>query len=193
MSERQPELPYFDPAFEGPYPEEAPFTIGELEEIYPTANAKSKEDEAFREKAKQATFELQQGRAGYRALWNHIKEVSLADLKKNYGRLKVEFDLWKAESDAQPYIPDMVRELKDSGHAYISEGALVVDVKEETDQKEIPPCMILKSDNATLYSTTDLATLVERRKLFDPDRIIYVVDKRQGMHFEQVFPHPRLL
>ncbi|MBR2737667.1 MAG: arginine--tRNA ligase [Lachnospiraceae bacterium] len=187
MSERQPELPYFDPAFEGPYPEEAPFTIGELEEIYPTANAKSKEDEAFREKAKQATFELQQGRAGYRALWNHIKEVSLADLKKNYGRLKVEFDLWKAESDAQPYIPDMVRELKDSGHAYISEGALVVDVKEETDQKEIPPCMILKSDNATLYSTTDLATLVERRKLFDPDRIIYVVDKRQGMHFEQVF------
>ena len=187
LQERQPELPYFDPAFDGSYPEEAPFTIGELEEIYPTANAKSKNDEEFREKAKQATFELQQGRRGYRALWEHIKNVSVTDLKKNYGRLNVDFDLWKAESDAQPYIPDMVQRLKDEGFAHISEGALVVDVKEETDTKEIPPCMILKSDNATLYSTTDLATLVERRKLYDPDRVIYVVDKRQSMHFEQVF------
>ena len=184
---RQPDLVYFDESYEGEYPAEAPFTISELEEIYPCANAKSKEDEAFREEAKNATFELQNGRRGYLALWNHILNVSVTDLKRNYDNLNVTFDLWKKESDAQPYIPDMVKYLKDEGYAHISQGALVVDVAEPDDTKEIPPCMILKSDGATLYNTTDLATLVERRKLFDPDRIIYVVDKRQGLYFEQVF------
>lgn len=187
LKSRQPELVYFDEAFEGEYPKEPPFTISELEEIYPAANKKSKEDEGFREEAKQATYHLQNNKRGYVALWNHILNVSIEDLKKNYGRLNVEFDLWKKESDAQPYIPDMVKYLKEEGYAYISEGALVVDVKEETDTKEIPPCMILKSDGATLYNTTDLATIVERRKLFDPDRIIYIVDKRQDLYFEQVF------
>ena len=188
---RQPELVYFDEAFEGEYPVEAPFTISELEEIYPCANAKSKVDEAFREEAKTATFELQTGRHGYMALWNHILNVSVTDLKRNYDNLNVEFDLWKKESDAQPYIPDMVQYLKDEGYAHISQGALVVDVQEETDTKEIPPCMILKSDGATLYNTTDLATLVERRKLFDPNHVIYVVDKRQGLYFEQVFRYAK--
>lgn len=187
LKERQPELVYFEEGYEGEYPKEAPFTISELEEIYPHANAKSKEDEAFKEAAKTATFELQNGRRGYLALWHHILNVSMADLKRNYDNLNVTFDLWKKESDAQPYIPDMVKYLKDEGYAHISQGALVVDVQEETDTKEVPPCMILKSDGATLYNTTDLATLVERRKLFDPDHIIYVVDKRQGLYFEQVF------
>lgn len=183
----QPNLPYFDDSFDGDYPKEPPFTISELEEIYPAANAKSKEDDAFREEAKSTTFLLQNGHKGYMALWTHILNVSINDLKKNYDSLNVFFELWKKESDAQPYIPDMVKYLKDEGYAYISDGALVVDVKEETDTKEIPPCMILKSDGATLYNTTDLATIVERMKLFHPNRIIYVVDKRQELYFEQVF------
>ncbi|KIR01845.1 Arginyl-tRNA synthetase [Lachnospiraceae bacterium TWA4] len=184
---RHPELCYFDDSFTGPYPEEAPFTISELEEIYPTASAKSKVDEEYAKRAHDVTAFLQQGKPGYRALWQHILNVSIADLKKNYSFLNVEFDLWKKESDAQPYIPDMIKSLKDQGLAYESEGALVVDVKEETDTKEVPPCIIVKSDGATLYSTTDLATLVEREKLFKPDSVLYVVDKRQEMHFNQVF------
>ena len=187
LRNRKPELPYFDEAYEGEYPEEAPFTIAELEEIYPTASARSKEDEVYKEEAMQATYELQHGRRGYQALLQHILNVSVTDLKRNYANLNVEFDLWKGESDAQPYIPAMVQEMKDRGYAYESDGALVVDVKEDTDTKEVPPCMILKSDGASLYTTTDLATLVERRKLYDPDQVIYVVDKRQEMHFIQVF------
>ncbi len=187
VKERQPELCYFDESYTDEYPEEAPFTIGELEEIYPCASGKSKVDPDFAKKAHDATVKLQQGNRGYTAIWNHILNISIADLKKNYENLNVEFDLWKKESDAQPYIPDMVQMLKDKGLAYVSEGALVVDVKEETDKKEIPPCLIMKSDGASLYQTTDLATIVEREKLFHPDRIIYVVDKRQEMHFTQVF------
>ena len=184
---RKPELVYFDEEYTGEYPQEAPFTISELEEIYPTASARSKTDEAYKEEAMQATYLVQHGHRGYQAVLKHILNVSVADLKKNYASLNVEFELWKGESDAQPYIPDLVAELKEKGYAYESEGALVVDVKEETDTKEIPPCMILKSDGASLYTTTDLATLVERKKLFDPDAVIYVVDKRQEMHFVQVF------
>ena len=184
---RKPELPYFDESFTGEYPEEAPFTISELEEIYPTASARSKEDEDYKKEAMQATYLVQHGHRGYQALLKHIMDVSVADLRRNYENLNVSFDLWKGESDAQPYIPGMVEKMKADGFAYESDGALVVDVKEETDTKEVPPCMILKSDGASLYTTTDLATLVERRKLFDPDEVIYVVDKRQEMHFIQVF------
>ena len=184
---RQPELVYFDENFEGEYPKEAPFTISELEEIYPTASKKSKEDEAYKEAAMQATYELQNGRTGYQALLSHILNVSVTDLKKNYENLNVSFELWKGESDAQPYIPAMVQKMKDDGFAYVSDGALVVDVKEDTDTKEIPPCMILKSDGASLYNTTDLATIVWREEDYDPDEIIYVVDKRQELHFVQVF------
>ncbi|MFI3170863.1 MAG: arginine--tRNA ligase, partial [Eubacteriales bacterium] len=162
LQERKPELVYFDDAFEGEYPEEAPFTISELEEIYPTASGKSKNDVEFKEKAMAATFALQNGHRGYTAIWNHIIKVSVTDLKKNYGTLDVDFDLWKGESDAQPYIDGLVSLLKETGLARMDQGALVVDVQEETDTKEIPPCMILKSDGASLYGTTDLATLIER-------------------------------
>ena len=187
LKKRQPDLPYFDDNFTGEYPKEAPFTISELEEIYPCASGKSKEDEAYRNEALEATHLLQQGKPGYMALWNHIMNVSVTDLKRNYANLNVDFDLWKKESDAQPYIPDMVQQMKDQGFAYEDQGALVVDVKEESDTKEIPPCMLLKSDGASLYTTTDLATIVERMKLFQPDEILYVVDKRQELHFIQVF------
>ncbi len=184
---RKPELVYFQDDYEGEYPKDAPFTISELEDIYPTASAKSKEDEAYKEAAMQATYELQHGRKGYQALLSHILNVSVSDLKRNYENLNVSFELWKGESDAQPYIPDMVQKMKDDGFAHLSEGALVVDVKEDSDTKEIPPCMILKSDGASLYNTTDLATLVWRMQDYRPDEIIYVVDKRQELYFTQVF------
>ena len=191
LRDRQPDLPYFDPNFEGEYPQEAPFTIGELEEIYPAASAKSKEDtdegRAFKERAQTATFKLQNGYAPYRAIWRHIMNVSLADLKKNYDSLDVHFDLWKGESDAQPYIPGLIDDLIQKGLAYESQGALVVDIGEETDAKELPPCIIRKSDGAALYATSDLATIVEREQDFHPDHYVYVVDKRQELHFTQVF------
>ena len=187
MKERRPDLPYFAEGQEVTYPAEAPFTISELEEIYPAASARSKEDEAYKAKAMEATHLLQTGHPGYTALWEKIMEISVADLKRNYQKLDVTFDLWKAESDAQPYIPEMVAYLKDGGYAHYDQGALVIDVAEETDTKTIPPCMVLKSDGASLYNTTDLATIVERMKLYKPDQIIYVVDKRQGLYFTQVF------
>ena len=187
LKHRKPELVYFDDTSEGEYPKEAPFTISELEEIYPCASGKSKEDETYRYEALEATHLLQQGKPGYMALWNHIMNVSVTDLKRNYDKLNVSFDLWKKESDAQPYIQGMVEEMKEKGFAYVDQGALVVDVKEENATKEIPPCMLLKSDGASLYTTTDLAPIVERMKLFNPDEILYVVDKRQELHFIQVF------
>lgn len=187
LQERHPEMVYFDDSYAGEYPAEPPFTISELEEIYPTASGRSKEDASYKEKAMDATFKLQSGVRGYRALWQHIISVSVADLKKNYHNLNVDFDLWKGESDVHDLIPEMVDYMKKEGYAHLSEGALVVDVKEETDTKEIPPCMILKSDGASLYNTTDLATIMERMSEMNPDEIIYVVDKRQDLYFEQVF------
>lgn len=192
LKERKPDLVYFDHEYTGGYPKEAPFTISELEEIYPCASGKAKVDEEFAKRAHDATVMLQNKDRGYTAIWNHILKVSIEDLQKNYSKLDVHFDLWKKESDAQPYIPDMVQMLKDKGLAYISNGALVVDVAKPEDTKEVPPCIILKSDGASLYQTTDLATIVEREKLFKPNRIIYVVDKRQEMHFTQVFRVSRL-
>ena len=187
LMERFPELPYFDESYEGDYPEESPFTISELEEIYPTASARSKEDKEYKERAMEATFKLQNGVRGYRAIWKHIIKVSVEDLKKNYKNLNVSFDLWNGESDVHEIIPSMVAYMLEHEYAYKSDGALVVDVVEETDTREIPPCMILKSDGATLYNTTDLATIMERMETMNPDEIIYVVDKRQELYFEQVF------
>ena len=183
----QPDLCYFDENYTGEYPAEAPFTIGELEQIYPAASARSKVDPGFAKVAHDATFKLQNGVPGYMALWQHILNVSIEDLKKNYAKLNVSFDVWKKESDAQPYVEGMIADMKEKGFAHLSEGALVVDVKEETDAKEVPPCILLKSDGATLYATTDLATILEREKLFAPDEIVYYTDKRQEMHFVQVF------
>ena len=187
LHDRQPNLVYFDPDYTGEYPSEPPFTISELEDIYPAASAKSKVDAAFRERAQQATFKLQSGYAPYRAIWKHIMNVSLKDLKKNYGNLNVSFDLWKGESDAQPYIPGLIEDLQKKGLAYESDGALVVDIAQEGDAKEYPPCIVRKSDGAALYATSDLATIIEREQDFHPDRYIYVVDKRQELHFIQVF------
>ena len=186
LSERQPELPYFDPDFTGEYPKEAPFTVTDLEEIYPTASAK-KADPEFSHKAHQATLELQQGRRGYRALWRHIMNVSVADLKKNYDNLDVHFEKWLGESDADPYIPPMVEDMKKRGIAVPSEGAWVIPVAEEGDKKEMPPCILVKSDGSSIYATTDLATLVQRMQDWHPDKVLYVTDKRQNLHFEQVF------
>ena len=187
LRERRPDLPYFDPDKTGGFPEEPPFTISELEEIYPTASAKSKVDEDFAKKAHEATYQLQHGQPGHAALWKHIMAVSVADLKKNYGKLDVSFDVWYGESDAEPYIPPMLEDLKARGLLVESDGALVMPVSEETDKKEVPPCILVKSDGATLYATTDLATMVQREQRFHPDKILYIVDKRQSLHFEQVF------
>lgn len=184
---RKPELVYFQEGYEGEFPAEAPFTMAELEEIYPYASNYSKEHEEYKEEARNNTFRLQKGDRGFMALWKHICNVSIEDLKKNYEKLNVEFELWNGESDVEDLIPEMVAYLKKEGYAYMSEGALVVDVKEESDTKEVPPCMILKSDGSSLYNTTDLATIVDRVKQYNPAAIKYVVDKRQGLYFEQVF------
>ncbi len=187
LKERKPDLVYFDDSYTGEYPAEPPFTISELEDLYPTASKKSKEDAEYKAKAMAVTQQMQSGVRGYRAIWQHILNVSIADLKVNYANLNVDFDLWKGESDVHDLIPDMVAYMKEEGYAHISEGALVVDVKEETDTKEIPPCMILKSDGASLYNTTDLATILERMNTYHPDAMIYLTDKRQELYFDQVF------
>ncbi len=187
LRDRKPELPYFDESFSGDYPKEPPFTISELEQIYPAASAKSKEDASFLERAHESTLKLQNGDSACTAIWNHIMSVSKADLKKNYDNLNVSFDLWKGESDAQPYIAGMIQDMLDKGLAYESQGATVVDIQEPTDTKELPPCIIRKSDGAALYATSDLATLVEREQDYHPDSYIYLADKRQELHFTQVF------
>ncbi len=186
LQERQPELPYFDPNFTGDYPAEAPFTLSDLEEIYPTASGK-KSDPAFAEKAHIATYELQQGRRGYRALWQHILNISVTDLRRIYNDLDVHFELWLGESDADPLIPSMIADLKDRGLAVQSEGAWVIPVAQESDKKEVPPMILVKSDGSAIYATTDLATLVQRTRDYHPHKVLYVTDKRQSLHFEQVF------
>ena len=187
LRERKPEVGYFQENYEGDYPDKAPFTIGELEDIYPSASAKSKKEESFKERAQQATLKLQGGYAPYVAIWKHIMAVSLADLKKNYGNLDVHFDLWKGESDAGPYIPWLIQDLQKKGLAQESQGALVVDITEDSDSKELPPCIVQKSDGAALYATTDLGTMLEREKLYAPKRYIYIADKRQELHYTQIF------
>ncbi len=187
LKKRMPDLPYFDPDFKGDYPEDAPFTVSELEEIYPFASAKSKKDSEYYAEAMDNTRRLQEGERGLYALWQKIVGVSVADMKRNYENLDVSFDLWNGEASVHPVIPGMVRDMKESGCAHESQGALVIDVSEETDSKEIPPCIVLKSDGASLYTTTDLATIKERVEKYDPERIIYITDKRQELHFTQVF------
>ena len=186
LHERQPELPYFDPEFTGEYPKESPFTLSELEEIYPTASSK-KTDPVFAEKAHTATYELQHGRRGYRAIWDHIMAISLPDLRRIYDLLDVHYEKWLGESDADPYIPAMVADMKEKGHAVLSNGAWVIPVAEETDKKEVPPCILIKSDGSAIYATTDLATMVQRMQDWQPDKMLYITDKRQALHFEQVF------
>lgn len=187
LRDDQPDLIYFDDTFSGEYPEKAPFTIEELEQIYPAASARAKIEDAFKARAEETTLLLQKGKLGFQALWKHIINISVMDLKKNYGNLNVDFDLWKGESDAEPYINTLIEDLINRGYAYESQGAIVVDVKEETDTKEIPPCIIRKSNGAALYATSDIGTMIEREKLYQPDEYIYMTDKRQEMNFTQVF------
>ncbi len=187
LEDRQPGLPYFDPDFVGEYPAQSPFTLSDLEEIYPAASARKKVDEAFAQRAHAATFALQQGRRGYRAIWQHIMNISIPDLRRIYDRLDVHFEKWLGESDADPFIPAMVNDLKERGLAVRSEGAWVIPVAEEGDKKEVPPCILVKSDGSAIYATTDLATMVQRMRDWNPDKILYVTDKRQALHFEQIF------
>ena len=187
LQERKPDLPYFDPSFTGDYPAEAPCTVGELEELYPFASGKSKENPEFAAKAHEITAQLQAHQRGYYALWQRILAISVADLRKNYENLNVTFDIWKGESDAEAYIPPMLERLNAMGLLKDSDGAKVIEVAEEGDRKEMPPCIMVKRDGATLYATTDLATIVQRMEDYHPDKILYVTDKRQSLHFEQVF------
>ncbi|HTQ15635.1 MAG TPA: arginine--tRNA ligase [Rhizomicrobium sp.] len=178
---------YFDAAFTGPYPEASPVTMDDLEEIYPAASAACKADPARLEEARKATAELQAGRPGYRALWEHFFAVSRLGLEREWGNLGIHFDLWKGEASVEPLIAPMIADLKARHVTEESEGALVVPVARETDRKEMPPLILVKSDGAVLYGTTDLATIVDRVKEQNPDLMLYVVDQRQHLHFEQVF------
>ena len=187
LRERKPDLCYFDESFTGEYPAEPPFTLAELEEIYPAASAKKKVDEDFADRAHTATFELQSGRRGYRAIWQHIMKMSVTDMTRIYDNLDVHFESWLGESDADPFIPAMVEEFKAKGLAVQSEGAWVIPVAEERDKKEVPPCILVKSDGSAIYATTDLATMVQRMQDFKPDEMFYITDGRQSLHFEQVF------
>ncbi len=178
---------YFDAAFKGPYPEQSPVTMEDLEDLYPAASAACKADPARLEEARRATAELQAGRPGYRALWRHFFAVSERGLVREYGSLGVTFDLWKGEASVDPLIPPLIHDLTARGLAVESDGALIVAVAEPGDKKEVPPLILVKSDGAVNYATTDLATIVDRVAEQDPDLILYIVDQRQHLHFEQVF------
>ena len=187
VSDEQPDLPYFDEAFSGDYPAEAPVTLEDLERLYPYASNKGKEDEAYRNRAKAATRELQQGRRGYRALWQHFVTVSREALIRDYGALSVEFDWWKGESDADPYIEGMIADLKAKRLLEADQGAQIVRVAKDDDKKEVPPLLVVSSEGSSMYGTTDLATIVQRKTEYQPDLTLYIVDQRQSDHFEQVF------
>ncbi len=187
LQEKHPDLPYFDNSFEGAYPETSPVTLDQLQEIYPQISSRCKEDESLAEKARTATYELQNGRPGYRALWQHFVCVSVNDMKRNFEHLNVSFEQWFGESRYQEAIPSMIAAYEKKGLVRESDGALVIDVASSTDKKEMPPLILKKKDGGFLYATTDLATIEERVHTFNADRIIYVVDGRQRLHFEQVF------
>ncbi|MEZ4864080.1 MAG: arginine--tRNA ligase [Caldilineaceae bacterium] len=187
LADRHPDWPYFAADNLGPFPSESPVTIDDLEEIYPTASQRAKADPAFMEKARQATQELQRGRPGYRALWQHFVDVSVAELRRDYADLNVHFDLWLGESDTQGHLDELIARLRAEGYAQESEGALVIDVTQADDKREIPPLLLVKSDGAVLYGTTDLATIDLRVQELDAEVILYVVDNRQSLHFTQVF------
>ena len=187
IARRQPDLPYFDAAFAGAFPGESPVGMAELEDLYPTAAAACRADPARLEEARQATADLQAGRPGYRALWQHFFDVSVAGMRRDFGALGVSFDLWNGEAAVNDMIPPMIDDLRRQGLAEESDGALVIRVVREEDKSEVPPLILQKSDGGVMYGTTDLATLVDRVEHHDPDHVLYVVDQRQHLHFEQVF------
>jgi arginyl-tRNA synthetase len=183
----QPQLPYFDPEFTGPYPDRSPVTMDDLGRLYPQASGKSKTDETRREEDRRATAELQAGRPGYRALWRHFCNVTRVGLERECASLGVTFDLWKGESDAEPFVPEIVADLKARNIAEFDQGAWIVRVAREGDKKEMPPIILVNKDGATGYHTSDLGTIVDRKRSIDPDLSLYIVDQRQALHFEQVF------
>lgn len=187
LRDKQPDLIYFDESYTGEYPTEPPVSIDDLNSLYPEASKRSKEDEEFKKVAQAATHDLQSGRRGYVALWKHFLNVSVSDLKKSYARLNVDFDKWLGESDAAPYVDDMLKDMAERKLTYLSDGALIMDVALPDDDEPVPPIIISKTDGSQLYGTTDLATIVQRVRDFNPDRMWYVVDNRQAMHFKQVF------
>jgi arginyl-tRNA synthetase len=187
LKNKHPDWVYFDENFKGNYPDESPVSLENLQEIYPKISAACKEDPDLSSETREATYELQQGRAGYRALWQHFVDISIADMKKNFEKLGVSFDQWFGESRYQEKIPALIRSFENKGVVEKSQGALIINVEEESDKKEMPPLILQKSDGGFLYATTDLATLDERVKMFKADHIIYVVDGRQRLHFQQVF------
>lgn len=192
LSEKQPDLPYFDPDFTGPYPDESPVSVGDLQLMYPIASQRAKDDRDFAEASRQATFELQDGRSGYRALWHHFRTVSIDAMRGVYDDLGVHFDLWNGESTVHDRIQPMIDRLVDAGATRISDGATVIDVADDADTKEIPPLLLAKSDGAYLYGTSDLATIEERIEDLATGLMIYIVDVRQSLHFEQVFRAARI-
>ena len=187
LQEQYPSLPYFDPAYTGPYPDASPVTLDQLQEISPAISSRCKEDAALADAARQATYELQSGRPGYRALWHHFVHVSVEDMKQNFHKLNVSFDQWFGESRYQDMIPGMIAAYEKKGVVERSDGALIINVAAPEDKKELPPLILQKKDGGFLYATTDLATIEDRVNNFDAARIIYVVDGRQSLHFEQVF------
>ncbi len=191
-AELYPDLPYFDADFTGPYPDVPPYDLAELDRIYPEASGRCKVDTEFAERAKQATAELQTGRPGYRALWQHIRAISVADLRRNYDRLDATFDLWYGESDAAPYVQPALQLLRDKGLLVESEGAMIVDVSRPEDTEPMPPILLVKSNGSDIYGSTDLATIYQREQDFHPDEMWYMVDTRQTLHFKQVFRCARL-
>lgn len=187
LKEKHPDWVYFDENYEGEYPSECPISNSDLEKMYPVASNKAKEDEEYLEEARNITTKLQQKQKGYYELWKQIVKISTSEIKHLYDKLNVSFDLWNGESDADEYISEVINYLKDKGLAYESDGALVMDVSLPDDTAVVPPLLLVKSNGAISYEMTDLATLWERVKNYSPDEIWYVVDKRQDLHFEQVF------
>lgn len=187
LQERHPEWACFAEDFDAENFAGVDLDAESLNVIYPFASAKSKENDDFKQKARAVTAKLQKGDPGYTALWREIIRISVADMKKNYENLNVDFDYWYGESDAEKYVPELLDVLNEKGLLHESQGAMVVDVEEESDKITIPPVIIKKSDNSNIYATTDLATLIQREHDFKPDQIWYIVDARQGLHFTQVF------
>lgn len=187
LAEERPDLPFFDPALRDEYPVESPITLEDLERLYPLAAARAKEDSASRDKARRATAELQNGHPGYRALWAQMAAVSRTAQKREFGALGVEFDFWYGESDADPYIPEMIEDLAHKGLLVEDQGARIIRVLRAEDKRELPPLLVVSSEGSAMYGTTDLATIVQRSRTIDPDLVLYFVDARQSDHFEQVF------
>jgi len=186
VGDEQPDLAFFTPG-DGPFPETSPVTLEDLERLYPQAAARAKAEPEYRDRARKATAELQNGRPGYRALWRHFVAVSRTALEREFGALGINFDLWKGESDADPLIPRMVADLRAKHLLIEDQGAQIVRVAREGDKRELPPLLVVSSEGSAMYGTTDLATILDRRESFDPQLILYCVDQRQADHFEQVF------